>query len=55
VPPLWASPPTLALGAHREINVVAADGSTAWPVSTHPLHPEDVGVTLTAEERRRSS
>ncbi|MGH7436056.1 MAG: hypothetical protein ACRENE_10320 [Polyangiaceae bacterium] len=29
----------------------AADGSTAWPVSTHPFHPEDVGETLTDTER----
>jgi hypothetical protein len=28
------------------------DGSTAWPVSTHPLHPEDQGVTLTDDERK---
>jgi hypothetical protein len=28
------------------------DGTTAWPLSTHPLHPEDVGVTLTDDERK---
>jgi hypothetical protein len=29
-----------------------SDGTTAWPLSTHPMHPEDVGVTLTDQERQ---
>jgi hypothetical protein len=29
----------------------AGDGSTAWPVSTHAFHPDDVGETLTDAER----
>jgi hypothetical protein len=28
------------------------DGTTAWPISTHPLHPEDVGVTLSDADRQ---
>jgi hypothetical protein len=28
------------------------DGTTAWPISTHPLHPEDVGITLTDADRQ---
>jgi hypothetical protein len=29
----------------------AADGTTAWPLSNHPLHPEDVGVKLSDQDR----
>jgi hypothetical protein len=35
-----------------KLNVQASDGTTAWPVSSHPFHPEDKGVTLTADERQ---
>jgi hypothetical protein len=28
------------------------DGTTAWPLSNHPLHPEDKGITLTDQERQ---
>ena len=36
----------------RRSTCVAADGTTAWPIATHPLHPEDDGVTLTDDERK---
>jgi hypothetical protein len=53
VPPLWGVPASARSSKLIEkINVVAPDGTTAWPLSTHPLHPEDVGVTLTADERK---
>jgi len=33
------------------------DGSTAWPLSTHPMHPEDQGTqyALTDTERQTIS
>jgi hypothetical protein len=34
------------------LNVKAADGTTAFPTSTRPMHPENVGVTLTDAERQ---
>lgn len=50
MPPMWVVP-----GSAREsaaiaaVNAVSEDGTeTAWPTA---LHPEDVGVTLTREER----
>jgi hypothetical protein len=53
VPPMWMVPANARGSALIEkMNVVAPDGTTAWPLSTHPLHPEDVGVTLTADERK---
>ncbi len=53
VPPMWGVPANARGSALIEkINVTAADGTTAWPLSTHPMHPEDVGVTLTADERK---
>jgi len=35
-----------------KINIKAADGTFAWDIGSHPMHPEDKGVTLTDEERR---
>jgi Hydrazine synthase alpha subunit middle domain len=53
VPPMWGVPASARSSALIEkINIVAPDGTTAWPIATHPLHPEDVGVTLTAAERK---
>ncbi|MGO8999942.1 MAG: hypothetical protein ACLQVI_41985 [Polyangiaceae bacterium] len=53
VPPMWGVPASARTSALIEkINIVAPDGTTAWPIATHPLHPEDVGVTLTADERK---
>ncbi len=53
VPPMWGDPGN-ARGSEMiaHINVKAADGTTAWPATDHPMHPEDVGVTLTDEERQ---
>jgi hypothetical protein len=53
VPPQWGIPGNARGSALIEkINVTAPDGTTAWPLSTHPMHPEDKGVTLTDEERK---
>ena len=53
VPPMWGVPASARSSALIEkINVQAPDGTTAWPLATHPMHPEDVGVTLTDDERR---
>ncbi len=42
---------TEKLNLHGVVNG-AVDGTTAWPIQTHPLHPEDVGETLTDQERQ---
>ena len=58
--PLWgipgsarASALTQKLNLHGLVSGVA-DGSTAWPVATYPMHPEDQGAgnSLTDEERQ---
>jgi hypothetical protein len=36
----------------EKLNVKAPDGTFAWDPATHPSHPEDVGVTLTDEQRQ---
>jgi hypothetical protein len=41
---------TERLNLHGIVNGVA-DGTTAWPLATHTLHPEDKNVQLTDEER----
>ena len=52
LPPKWAIPAN-ARGSEviAHINVTAPDNTTAYPVTDHPMHPENVGVTLTADER----
>jgi hypothetical protein len=52
VPPMWGIPAN-ARGSQMivQMNVTAPDNTTAWPVSQHPMHPEDVGVTVTPTER----
>jgi hypothetical protein len=53
VPKKWGIPGDARRSAMIEkLNVRAADGTTAWPLATHALHPEDKGVTLTDEERQ---
>jgi hypothetical protein len=53
VPPEWMIPEDARDSVLiSKMNVKANDGTTAWPVSTNPFHPEDKGVTLTAEERQ---
>ena len=53
VPPMWGIPAN-ARGSEMiaHLNVKAADGTTAFPTSTRPMHPENVGVTLTDAERQ---
>lgn len=53
VPPKWGIPAD-ARGSEmiHYMNVKASDGTTAWPVTDKPMHPENVGVTLTDEERQ---
>jgi hypothetical protein len=36
----------------QKLNLRAPDGTTAWPLSSNPLHPEDKMVTLTDDERK---
>jgi hypothetical protein len=53
VPPKWMVPANArGSAAIEKLNVRASDGSTAWPTGTHPMHPEDKGVTLTDGERK---
>jgi hypothetical protein len=53
VPPKWGIPGSARASAlTQKLNLNGADGTTAWPVSSHPLHPEDQGVTLTDDERK---
>jgi hypothetical protein len=53
VPPMWGVPGSARSSMlTQKLNLRAADGTTAWPLATHPLHPEDVGGALTDDERR---
>jgi hypothetical protein len=53
IPPPWGVPESARESVLIEkLNVKAPDGSFAWDPQTHPSHPEDVGVTLTDEERQ---
>jgi hypothetical protein len=53
VPPNWMIPEDARDSVLvSKLNVAANDKTTAWPVSSHPFHPEDKGVTLTADERQ---
>ena len=53
LPPKWGIPGSARASAlTQKLNLRAADGSTAWPLSTNPLHPEDKGVQLTDNERK---
>jgi hypothetical protein len=53
VPPKWGIPESARESVLIEkLNVKAPDGSFAWDPATHPSHPEDVGVTLTDEQRQ---
>jgi hypothetical protein len=52
-PPMWGIPGSARASVLTQtLNLRAADGTTAWPVSMHPLHPEDVGTQLTDDERK---
>ncbi len=52
VPPMWGVPAN-ARGSEMiaHMNVTAPDSTTAWPTSQHPVHPENVGTTVTSDER----
>ncbi|MET0593623.1 MAG: hypothetical protein ABW133_13045, partial [Polyangiaceae bacterium] len=53
IPPKWGIPESARESVLIEkLNVKAPDGSFAWDPATHPSHPEDVGVTITDEERQ---
>jgi hypothetical protein len=53
LPPRWGIPASARGSALLEkVNLRAADGSTAWPLASHPLHPEDKSIDLTREERQ---
>jgi hypothetical protein len=52
VPPMWGVPASArASKLIEKVNLSAPDGSTAWPVATHPLHPEDKSIAMTDAER----
>jgi hypothetical protein len=51
VPPNYGVPGSARASVLTQtINLHGTDGSTAWPAN--PFHPENVGVTLTDDERR---
>jgi hypothetical protein len=52
VPPTWGVPESARDSVLIEkLNLRASDGSYAWDPASHPSHPEDVGVTLSDEDR----
>jgi hypothetical protein len=52
VPPMWGVPGSARASAlTAKLNLRAADGTTAWPLSTNPLHPEDQGVQVSDADR----
>jgi hypothetical protein len=53
MPPIWVAPGS-ARGSEMiaTVNAVAEDDPSVHAWASRPLHPEDVGVTLTPEERR---
>jgi hydrazine synthase alpha subunit-like protein len=53
VPPKWGIPGSARASAlTQKLNLRGPDGSTAWPLSSNPLHPEDKNVQLTDDERK---
>ena len=53
IPPMWGIPEDARNSVLiQTINLRAADGTTAWPVSSQPFHPENKGVDLTDDERQ---
>jgi hypothetical protein len=53
IPPKWGIPESARESVLIEkLNIKAPDGTYAWDPATHPSHPEDVGVTITDEERQ---
>ncbi len=53
IPPKWGIPGSARASAlTQKLNLRGADGTTAWPLSSSPLHPEDKGVQLSDDERK---
>jgi hypothetical protein len=55
VPPMWGIPGSArASKLTQKLNLMAADGTYAWPVASNPMHPEDQGsqYALTSDERK---
>jgi hypothetical protein len=53
MPPIWVEPGSARHSRMVEVvNAVAEDDASVHAWADRPLHPEDVGVTLTPEERR---
>jgi hypothetical protein len=53
VPPKYGIPGSARASVlTQKLNLRAADGTTAWPLTSNPLHPEDKAVTLTDDERK---
>ncbi len=52
--PWWGIPGSARASALTELlNLHGADGtSTAWPVGTHPFHPENVNTTMSDADRK---
>lgn len=52
--PWWGIPGSARASALTEVlNLHGADGtSTAWPVGTHPFHPENVNKTMSDADRK---
>jgi hypothetical protein len=52
VPPVWGVPESARESVLIEkLNPAAPDGSLAWDMATHPPHPEDVGVAISAPDK----
>ncbi len=53
MPPKWGIPGNARGSALiAAVNIKAADGTTAWPEATKPMHPENKGIALTDAERQ---
>ena len=53
VPPMWGVPGSARASALIEkLNLTRRRRHDGLAVATHPLHPEDKGVTLTDDERK---
>ncbi len=52
VPPMWGIPAN-ARGSEMiaHMNVTAGDGTTAWPTTARPMHPENQAIAVTFDER----
>jgi hypothetical protein len=54
VPPPWGVPESARESVLIEkLNPKAPDGSFAWDPASHPPHPEDVGIALSAADKQK--